>query len=950
MQTKSRIESINAVAELERLSWPWVHLNESEIRVRCPAHDDDKPSAALNTQSNVWMCHASQCKAKGDIISFIALATKTNRQTVIVDLSKRYELDDIKVINPELIERFHKRIGEAGPLLQALYDRGVTDELIRKARIGFYDGRITIPVWDRNGHVVNVRRYLPGAPGPDKMRNTQGYGKPAIYQVDQLLKYESSWFCGGEMKALVASSFLNPLGVGAFSVTSGEGTWNTQWNALLADKRIYICMDVDQAGETASRRIAMQTRNAAKDVRIIRLALDREKHPKGDINDWVATEHAGVEDFKAAMQSSIEIKHNDMPADTIVGSRDVRLHNVRTHDHLGYELRFTAVVTTLAKEAYFVPAEISVSCTRDQPGCHMCPVASIKPDDEGMTRMTIPKYSAGILELVGCPKGGVSRAIRDALGIPACKVATFIESSCYTVYDAQLAPQLEMSASDGADLTIQAFIVDKEPRSAQNYAMKGRVYPHPRNRVISLVVTEFEETEDTLYNYAPTNEELDELKVFQVADESIQGIEAKLNEVYADLSHNVTRIYQRDQLHLVIDLTYHSVLEFMLDGMKVNGWVNGLVVGDTGQGKTETSTQLQKHYGLGEILDCKNMTVAGLLGGVLQMNNRWYISWGVIPRYDKRLVILEEVKGASTDVIAKLTDMRSRGIAELPKIERGRAYARTRLLFISNPRVNHSMSHYAFGVNSILPLIGAAEDVRRFDIACIVARGDVNRPRPGPRVPHRFTSSLSKRLLLWSWTRTADQVTFDEGASIAVSELSHKLQQKYTTDIPLVDAGTMHHKLARLSAALAARVYSTNDCDCLVVKRHHVEFTYQFLQRVYDAPSMGYDKVSAITTRTGDLDTTMARGALVMLTGPFRQSFANMCLFNSGLSLRDIEELSGFDQQQSRLFLARLGAANAVTRNVRTGVYMLNPQFISMLKELSDQKKLADDIVSEEPF
>ena len=155
--TFTAIKRINALAELERMGIVWSQKGNNEVTVRCPAHEDKTPSAELNTKTNVWKCWSSQCEAKGDIVHFLALYMQCERATILVDLGTRYDLDDVKVINSETVEKYHQRIKEAGPLLQALRDRGIRDEDIRAGRIGFNNGRITIPVRDSTGPAISAR-------------------------------------------------------------------------------------------------------------------------------------------------------------------------------------------------------------------------------------------------------------------------------------------------------------------------------------------------------------------------------------------------------------------------------------------------------------------------------------------------------------------------------------------------------------------------------------------------------------------------------------------------------------------------------------------------------------------------------------------------------------------------------------------------------------------------
>jgi DNA primase len=109
--TKTRIEAINALAELERMGWKYEPQGDAEVKTPCPVHDDKDPSVSLNVKKNLWTCYS--CGAKGDVVSFLAHATGVERQTMLVDLGSRYDLEDQKQINPRVVEKFHSRCGTA---------------------------------------------------------------------------------------------------------------------------------------------------------------------------------------------------------------------------------------------------------------------------------------------------------------------------------------------------------------------------------------------------------------------------------------------------------------------------------------------------------------------------------------------------------------------------------------------------------------------------------------------------------------------------------------------------------------------------------------------------------------------------------------------------------------------------------------------------------------------
>jgi hypothetical protein len=135
------------------------------------------------------------------------------------------------------------------------------------------------------------------------------------------------------------------------------------------------------------------------------------------------------------------------------------------------------------------------------------------------------------------------------------------------------------------------------------------------------------------------------IDVFAPNEWTVDGIHEALTRVYEDLSYNVTGIFGRLPMQTVLDLTWYSVLFFQFEGRRIKGWVNSILVGDSGQGKTEMSSLLCQHYGAGARVECKNASIAGLIGGLQQLGTRWFVTWGLIPQNDRRLVLLEEAKG-----------------------------------------------------------------------------------------------------------------------------------------------------------------------------------------------------------------------------------------------------------------------------------------------------------------
>jgi len=155
---KLDLSQVNVVSELEHYGCTYEFASENEVRVTCPFHEDTKPSASINTEKRVFKCHTAGCGKAGTIIAYFAQVLKTSQHIVVADLSTRYDIEDAKVINPQIVERQHAAVWNALPLLKELTRRGVGKKLIEQYKIGFDKGRLTIPVYNEHGSVVKRTR------------------------------------------------------------------------------------------------------------------------------------------------------------------------------------------------------------------------------------------------------------------------------------------------------------------------------------------------------------------------------------------------------------------------------------------------------------------------------------------------------------------------------------------------------------------------------------------------------------------------------------------------------------------------------------------------------------------------------------------------------------------------------------------------------------------------
>ena len=410
-------------------------------------------------------------------------------------------------------------------------------------------------------------------------------------------------------------------------------------------------------------------------------------------------------------------------------------------------------------------------------------------------------------------------------------------------------------------------------------------------------------------------------------------IQDKLIELYRDLAHNVTYIYERFDMLLAFDLSFHSVLSFYFQGKRIHkGWVESLIISDTRCGKSENAEKLISHYRLGEICSAENTSFAGLIGGMQQVGSRWHLSWGKIPINDRRLVVIDEVSGLNTDTIGLMSGIRASGVAEIIKINTEKTHSRTRLIWLSNPRSAISVNSHNSGVDIVQRLIGKPEDIARFDFALIMAQeeisSDVINAFNRPVVKHVYKSHLCHNLILWAWSRKADQVNITRNAILAILEQTKALCNKYSADFPIVTVSEMKIKLARLSIALACRLFSTTTGEDVYVTNEHVEYIADWLNRIYSKPCFSYDTWSARAKKKATLNMEPVR---MLFFGKSPQ--LKECLMESGqIKIADIEEVIEGSRVEAKTILSTLLTNRAVIK--KHGYYVKTPAFIKLLREL----------------
>lgn len=251
--------------------------SSGEVSALCPFHDDSSPSLSYNDETGIWYCHT--CEEGGSPEHFIH-----KLEGVPYDEARRIVREALgKEVLPSSNELkvWHNNLEEAPSVQGYLKRRKLYDkDLLEKYEIGWDGSRLTIPIRDTEGKLINVRRIAVNGDGP-KVLNWPGFGGTYLWPVDQL-DSEKVFLCAGESDTL--SAILQ--GYNAVTNTSGETGWKKEFNPLFVGKDVYIVYDGDNTGRRAAQDRALDLGSIARTVYMVSMPDDEDVnslYQKGDL-------------------------------------------------------------------------------------------------------------------------------------------------------------------------------------------------------------------------------------------------------------------------------------------------------------------------------------------------------------------------------------------------------------------------------------------------------------------------------------------------------------------------------------------------------------------------------------------------------------------------------------------------------------------------------------------
>ena len=916
----------------------------TEVSVKAFCHDDHRQSMSVNLNNGAWYCFA--CDEGDDEIAFIQRyeeevngckltfpkakqmadelgGVERNREKITIMNNKKHE--ERPRISRNKVDVWHKMLLNDEEALETLrMTRGLNVDTIKKYKIGFdMIDRYLIPVFNYEGECINVRRYNPLATAEAKMLSyDKGYGANYLYPASEIIENDTIMLCEGEMDALIA----NQIGIPAVSMTGGANSTIDAFKECFQDKTVYVCYDVDDAGKKGAIKVVNTLRPYVKSIKVIDLPITTI--PNGDLTDYIVKLGHTKEDVMKLINEAPELKEGDID---LTGSIEVTLEQSNNVEYQDQRIRMKVIVAGRDNTPYKAPRRVHYACNPNPEKCLGCPMYN--KGSKGMV-VEVEKTDRNILSMVEVEDVKLKGVLKEMVGIRSnCRAVAVTPESYWKVEQLSLIPDVDAMDVNNKHIIMTVYVVGVNGiETNRSYVMYGKALSNPKTQKSVHLIDEAVPSQNSIETFEMTPERYERLKVFQT-----DNVKSKFDEIYSDLERNVTKVYGRRDIHVGVDLIYHSVLNFKLESrVEKRGWVEGLVLGDTRTGKSETVLRLYNHYRLGEFLTAENSSFAGLVGG-MQKNGRdgWIITWGKIPLNDKRLVIIDEMSGLREQEIELMSGIRSSGVAEITKIQTEKTLARTRLLWVSNDRDGKGLGKYSYGTDALVRLVGKNEDISRFEFVVTASSDEVpmdvinTRESERAKIPHVYTSDLCRELIAWSWSRKLEDIIFLPETVDALYLHAKQMGSQYSSKVPLVESANQRIKLARLSVAVACRVFSTTDGENVIVKPEHVQYARDYLDELYAKKSLGYREFSLIEKQ---YERRMKRNRTKVTEMLDRvEDIAEVLSQMQIITDRELETMLGIDISTARQYIKELMRYGMLTKD-RHG-WVNTPEFNVILRK-----------------
>lgn len=802
-----------------------------EHTVLCPfphavdgiAYQEVHPSAHVNIDKKLF--HCKSCGKGSTEINFML-------DVLDIDLDKAMKLKTAFDTDGDLFD-WLTRLRQLTPeAKQTALDLGFSEAVIEELKIaGICAGELMFPVFAYN-KLMDIRTYRKG--GDPKVISMGGSAAGHIIPFDQWAATPiSRWtvVCAGEKDMAIARTH----GFNAITITGGE-------NALpilgkeFTGRNVAIAYDNDQAGIMGAMRLAKHLLKYTTQVRILYGLHDVCVEKGEDVHDYFMKYGKTAADFKdlilkARNVTFLELGEVDAPP--MVNLREASQHNMLNRILKANVQVVATMEDTFSLESAYTLTKYTTTGRKDADSMNEGEMRSWQLNDKNVGEilrlidgnLTEPQIIANQRYLAGVPvkEGGISKKVIKKAVIFKCSVIDMFEST----------------ANQVTPMEYGAYSIDTKLESGRKYEVTFKLVPHPfKGQKLIMIILDAKDANDSVNCFQLNMESLTNLSMFTSLQGTVEErITALTQKVKGLLGYN-----GNDKLIQTIDLAYHTPLYFNMGTFRnIRAYLDIMVVGESRVGKSSTAETLRNTYALGTFtsLAGTSATIPGLIGGSHKTSSGFQTRAGLIPQNHKGLMIFEEFGKCKADVVKELTDIRSSNEVRIARVSGSLTLpAMVRMISLTNVKSHSgeikSIASYPNGLEIIAELVGAAEDIARYDVLAVFGdRGNsLTDPYWEPEAP--LPTEAYKTRIRWVWSRTAEQIVIDREVGAHLIAQANDLNKHYESHIKVFGTEGWK-KLARLSIAVAAYLVSTDSTyENIVVLKEHVDFAKEFFVSLYD--------------------------------------------------------------------------------------------------------------------
>lgn len=819
----------------EAVCCPFPHYTESGLE-----YYESHPSAHVNTVDNLFHCKV--CGASGSETGMIQRLLDCNANTA-KKLQRCFTTD-------ETLEEWDK-IELTDETRERVKGLGISEDVIKELHIKTHEwtkDTIDFPVLMFN-HLLDIRAYNPG--GQPKIKSRIGCPTGLIIPFDTWVESPETRMtilCAGEKDMAVARS----QGLNAITLTGGESTLPAQ-STYFKNRHVAIVYDNDETGRHGAVKLANHLLKYTQYVKVV-TNFHECLSEKEDITDFFTKYNKTREDLINYIEATpwfegtAEAKKNYPIMDLLQASRPENVGRmVRSNVQVVAisEATFTCP-SYITAEKFLPPVEGDLMLQDDLKEWHLGEDTIqdiLHMIDNNFKEEIIKKNYRTVMHILQREKG-VNISVQTRTTVFKCYLTDMYETT-----DTNVTQPMEYTA----------YCMNHKLESGQKYMITYKLVPHPyKGQQLVMLITDAEQANDSVNNFKLN----DEVKSSLDAIRNLTGSVSDRITLLTNKAKGLIGYDGIDTLIQAIDFAYHTPLQFNFGNFKnVRAYLDTIIVGESRTGKSSTADCLRKTYGLGTFtsLAGNSATIPGLVGGSNKTASGYQTRAGIIPQNHRGLIIFEEFGKSNNSIITELTDIRSSNEVRITRVAGTIALpAMVRMISLTNPKNKgkgiQSIASYPNGISVLTDLVETAEDIARYDLIVILPdRGNAQiDPMWIPEEP--LDQKVYRDRIRWIWSRSAEQIVFDNNVELYIIEMANLLNQKYEGHIKIFGTEAWK-KLSRLSIAIAGYLCSTDSTyENLVVRQEHVDFAIDYMVKLYDNPTFKLKEYISYEKRYTEID------------------------------------------------------------------------------------------------